>query len=483
MRPLRLPSKLPEHARPQTRRPLILWVALAGGTAFAVGAQPPPEGPQFQVNSHTPNDQIVPAVASRLDGGFVATWESAGPFSSVRARRFAEDGAPTLPDFEVNTYTSGHQRAPAVATDGDGNFVVVWQGFDASSGDNDGYGIHGRRFDSDGDPAGAPFLVNTYTFSQQARPAVATADDGSFVVVWHSFFSPSGYDVQGRRFAADGAPLGSEFKVNDYTTGVQAVPDVAVAVDGSFVVVWQSSQSPTDPSDRSVQARRFDAAGDPLGPQFQVNTYTTGHQHFPAVAIAHDGRFLVVWESAGSGGGDTSGQSVLGRRFAADGSPAGAELQVNSYTIGEQAGADVAAVEGGGFVVSWHSSNSSGGESDRSVQAQRYNLGGDRLGPQFQVHSFTTGHQESTAVAPTTSTGGFVVTWQSVGSFDDDPAPSASIQGQLFPGPVFADGFEGGDTSAWSEVLPRNVPSAGSPAATRSSDRATRPDRGPEIRG
>jgi len=432
----------------------MVWLALAGGTALAVGAQPPPEGGQFQMNSHTPNDQTVPAVASWLDDGFVAAWESAGAFNSIRARRFAADGTPILPDFEVNIFTSGHQRAPAVATDGDGDFVVVWQGFDPPSGDNDGYGIHGRRFDSDGDPAGAPFRVNTNTFSQQASPAVAIADDGSFVVVWHSFFPTSGYDIQGQRFAGDGDPLGPEFKVNEQTSGVQAASDVAMAGDGSFVVVWQSSESPTDPSDRSVQARRYDAAGDPLGPQFQVNTYTPGNQDFPAVALADDGRFFVAWVSFGSGGGDTSGQSVQGRRFAADGSPLGADFQVNSYTIDEQAGADVAAVEGGGFVVTWHSSGASSGDADRSVQAQRFHPGGDRLGPQFQVNDFTTGHQQAPAVAPTTSGGGFVVTWQSVGSFEDDPAPSVSIQGQRFPGPLFADGFQSGNTGAWSEALP-----------------------------
>jgi hypothetical protein len=449
MHPLRLPSVPPELASLRTRRSLILWLALAGGIGLAAGAQPPPEGEQFQINSHTPDDQSLPAIASWPDGSFVAAWESSGPFSSIRARRFAADGAPILPDFEVNTYTSGHQRAPAVATDGDGNFVVVWQGFDITGGDGDGYSIRAQRFDSDGDPAGAPFLVNTHTFSQQVRPAVATDADGSFVVVWHSFFSESGYDVQGQRFAADGDPLGSEFKVNQHTTGVQAHPDVAMAGDGSFVVVWQSSESPTDPADRSVQARRFDAAGAPLGAPFQVNGYTTGNQHLPAVALADDGRFFVVWESAGSAGGDIFEQSVQGRRFAADGSPLGAEFQVNSYTTGDQAGADVAAVEGGGFVVTWHSTGS-GGDPDRSVQAQRFRPGGDRLGTQFQVNRFTTGHQESAAAAPTTSDGGFVVTWQSVGSFGDDPAPSVSIQGQRFPGPLFVDGFESGDTSGWS---------------------------------
>ncbi len=73
----------------------------------------------------------------------------------------------------------------------------------------------------------------------------------------------------------------------------------------------------------------------PVGDQFQVNTYTTDQQWFPSVGAAPDGR-RVVLDSFGSGGNDTSGQSVQGQRFAADGTPMGSEFQVNTYTTGSQ---------------------------------------------------------------------------------------------------------------------------------------------------
>jgi hypothetical protein len=41
----------------------------------------------------------------------------------VPARAAAD---PVGGEFQVNTYTPGHQYEPAVATDGAGNFVVVW---------------------------------------------------------------------------------------------------------------------------------------------------------------------------------------------------------------------------------------------------------------------------------------------------------------------------------------------------------------------
>jgi hypothetical protein len=54
----------------------------------------------------------------------------------------------------------------------------------------------------------------------------------------------------------------------------------------------------------------------PAGPEFQVNTYTTSSQSGPSVAMDPDGAFVVVWQSYGSGGTDTSGRSIQGQRFA-----------------------------------------------------------------------------------------------------------------------------------------------------------------------
>ncbi len=43
---------------------------------------------------------------------------------------------------------------------------------------------------------------------------------------------------------------------------------------------------------------------------FQLNSFTTGDQGAPAVAVGADGGYLVVWESAASAGSDADGSSV-----------------------------------------------------------------------------------------------------------------------------------------------------------------------------
>jgi hypothetical protein len=67
-----------------------------------------------------------------------------------------------------------------------------------------------------------------------------------------------------------------------------------------------------------------------IGPELQVNTYTTGNQIWADVAAASSGDFVVVWHSAGSPGGDSSYDSVQGRFYAAGGTSPGAQFQVNS---------------------------------------------------------------------------------------------------------------------------------------------------------
>ena len=143
---------------------------------------------------------------------------------------------------------------------------------------------------------------------------------------------------------------------------------------GNFVVAWSSyGSSGTDASSYSVQAQRYDATGNPLGSQFQVNSYTTNHQVSPAVASDPAGGFVVAWRSSGSSGTDTDSASVQAQRFLADGNPLGGEFQVNTYTTGYQAGAAVASDASGNFVVAWEGYGSFGTDSSyNSIHAQRY---------------------------------------------------------------------------------------------------------------
>jgi hypothetical protein len=255
---------------------------------------------------------------------------------------------------------------------------VVWHSSASSGTDSDNFSVQGRRFDASGAALGNDFQINTFTNSAQRYPSVAADPSGNFVVVWESPTEPAGsgsysHSVQGQRFDGSGAPLGSEFKINTYTTAAQRHPSVATDTSGNFVVVWESfGSSGSDSSYYSVQGQRFDSSGAPQGTEFQANTYTTGSQDLASVTTDVAGNFFVVWQSVGSSGSDSDSfsKSVQGQFFDASGAPVGSELQINSYTTGLQGVPSVVADAAGNFVVVWHGSGAS--DYGYSIQGQRF---------------------------------------------------------------------------------------------------------------
>src|SRR5262245_38259314 len=217
-------------------------------------------------------------------------------------------------EFQINTYTTGYQSTRSfpghhlIAPGPDGSFVVVWHG----SGQGDAYGIFGQRFDSAGVPQGAEFQVNSYTTSYQNFPAVASDANGNFVVIWASSGQVgSNRVILGQRFDSVGAPRGGEFLVNENTRAQQSAPSVASDASGNFVVVWDSY--PDNQGAWEVFGRRYDSGGGPIGNEFRVNSYTASHQHFSSVSSDAAGNFVVVW-SSDEQDGDAHG--VFGQRYA-----------------------------------------------------------------------------------------------------------------------------------------------------------------------
>ena len=435
-----------------------------------------PIGPEFQVDTYTTNQQVGARVATDTNGNFVVVWQSYGSPStdhsgtSIQAQRYDETGAPLGAQFQVNTYTTGNQWFPAVASDSSGRFVVVWGSQGSAGTDTDGWSVQGQRFASNGAPLGAQFQVNTYTTSTQYDPFVASDATGRFVVVWEgdgSAGSDTSYSsIHGQRYDSSGTPVGSEFQVNTYTTSYQRFPSVASDPAGDFVVVWQSYGSSGDTDDFSVQGQRYSSSGGALGGQFQVNGYTTGYQGLPSVASDALGNFVVVWESFGSAGTDTDRKSIQGQRYAANGAQIGGQFQVDSYTTSIQAGASVATDAAGDFVVVWNSYGSAGSDtSDYSVQGQIYLGDGAPVGGQFQVNTYTTSVQGGPYVAMKPDGRSFVAVWSGNGSSGTDTS-LRSIHGQRYlPEPCSALGIAAVLPSLFALARRRASRRAGSPAS------------------
>jgi hypothetical protein len=350
---------------------VVVWYSLQDGSGSGIFGQRyadsgAPLGPEFRVNTYTTLPQLDPALAVDGAGNFLVAWTSQsqdGSSTGVFAQRYGSSGAPMGPEFRVNTDTAGPQTAPAVASAATGGFVVAWMSFDGSL-----YGIFGRRFADTGAPLGPEFRVNAYTPGYHHDPSVAAAATGDFVVVWSSDGQDGSDDgVFGQRFAASGVPLGPEFRVNSYTAGHQSAPAVALADSSGFVVVWQSFLQ--DGSGYGVYAQRFADSGAPLGTEFRVNAFTSLNQNKPRVALDTAGNFVVVWESYNQDG-STAGGGIFAQRYAASGGPLGPQFRVNTYTTSNQRAPSAAADPLGSFVVVWSSIGQDG--NDYGVFGQRF---------------------------------------------------------------------------------------------------------------
>ena len=382
-------------------------VASAFVAAASAASAQAPAGGEFRVNTQTADMQFDADAASTPDGGFVVVWTSrvAAPADyDVFGQRYNPAGLPLGGEFRVNSYTTAVQRRPRVAVHRDGSFVVVWMSVQANQG------FWGRRFDAGGAAVGAEFRIDT-TGAGGTAPAIAMDGAGDFVVAWWNLapLDPDG-GVFAQRMSARGTRTGSEFRVNTYVTGPQLIPSVGVEKDGRFVIAWTSWLQ--DGSSYGAFAQSFEASGAPAGSEFRINAYTTGRQRDPQIATDGGDKFVVTWSSEGQ---DGSQYGVLARVYFIGGAPIGSEFRVNSFTTGQQIASGVAAQENGDFVVAWTSEFQDGARY--GVTGQRFSAFGTRRGAEFLVNTYTPGEQVLPTLAHD-PVGNFVVAWESRGGQD-----------------------------------------------------------------
>jgi Ca2+-binding RTX toxin-like protein len=272
--------------------------------------------------------------------------------------------------------------------------------------------------------AGTEFSVNTHTAFNQTAPSTASFSDGGFVVVWGTLdTAQDGSDsaIKAQRFDAAGNPAGPEFLVNNQAANVQSTADVATFDDGSFVVTWVSNDPAQDGSSAAVKARLFDASGAPMGPEFLVNTQTVSRQDDPHVTVLDNGDFVVSWN-------DWNGFDMKAQIFNADGTKDGGEFRLNTSLSANQEYGDVVALSGGGFVATWRTTDVLADGNGQAVIARVFN-GAGAGGSEILVNTAATGLQYSPTIAGLPD-GGFVVAWYTTDVAQD--GNSGAIKAQIF---------------------------------------------------
>lgn len=321
----------------------------------------------FRVNSGMAADQEHPVVQVLPDGGAVFAWQGGVPGQQdIFARVLSAAGTFTSGDILINTFTSGQQADPGIALLGNGNLVIVWSSFGQ---DGSLQGVFGQVLAPGGAKIGTEFQANQYSSYNQRTPAVTKLATGGFVIAWvteHQRFENS-VDVAARFFTDAAEVDGNEFILNA-GTNLCANPSVVAMPGGGVFAAWSERQLAEIVNGWDVAVGRFGRDGSRLGAPVILNQYRSGDQYAPRLALLPDA-LLAVWSSARQ---DSSREGVFGRYVTLEGAPLGSEFQINTTTISQQIHPAVASDGAERFLAVW--SCFLGGAASFDIVGQRYAL-------------------------------------------------------------------------------------------------------------
>jgi len=209
-------------------------------------------------------------------------------------------------------------------------------------------------------------LVNSTTRNAQFESVNASSSNGSSVAVWTDTYSSTDRDIRAQRFDAYGNKSGPEIVISNSSLD-ERTPAVAMDGFGNFVVAWQQRQTN---GDTNVVAKRFNAAGAPLGSVVQVGAGTF-REHDPSVAMDDYGNFVVAYTR------DTNNNNpdVFAKRY----NFANQLVNVIDVAVSSTAedNAKIAMTPDGRFNVVWEQTYS---VNDHDIYMKRYAASGALLG-------------------------------------------------------------------------------------------------------
>ena len=312
------------------------------------------------------------------------------------------------PGTQVNTTDGSTAQFDSEITPlQDGGYVVVWTDLSLTYNPQ-GSAIVGQRYDSagnkiGGDPAhGGEVHLSLFPNGNQSRPAVTTLANGDIAVAYADLFFGNS-DITVHIFD----PSLHFVRTDLIEDGLAQTffPALTALADGSYVVSYTLGTG----TNTEVVARTVSAAG-MMGAQFNLEHHPVGSatlpQSFSHLATLSNGNAVAVYTDTFSGA-DTDIKFTI---LTPAGSPVKEGLGVTGATTSlAENGADVAALHGGGFVVTWTEPATGGTDIHATIMSN------DGLPIAFGLLvNTTTPRNQSASDVVALDDGGFLVTWEDV---------------------------------------------------------------------
>lgn len=275
-------------------------------------------GSEVAVNVPNALEAVSPSIVSLANDGYLVVFADADNTLGkivLKQQQFDSSGAPVGSAVTLNTLgnaVSSISTGEAIRRDAN-SYTFVWGGFKAGVGTE----IWQQAFLNDGTPVGAETQVNTTTTQTQSQPQITQFDDGTYAIVWTSRLQDGSLNgVYMRRFNAAGVATTAEILVTTSTLNNQQSPTLAKLTDGSLVIAWASNH--TDAANYELYAQVFDVAGNKVGTEFLINTFTGGNQGSVHLLAGDDNSFIASYVSYEA---DLVQRNITRRVFTLDATP------------------------------------------------------------------------------------------------------------------------------------------------------------------
>ncbi len=397
-----------------TRTPLLLFAFAATLSALpSQAAGPVAVAPAFKLTPCAACAVTNPAVAGAPAGAFMTAFDSKsladGP--SVQARNYRPTGLAAGVPFRVQAAATPPQFDAAVASNSAGVYVAAWSTVDPATRNSD---VWAQRYDATGKAAGTAIRVNDdggLPHILDTRPAVAMAADGGFVVAWIRIVeAPAGdgaNQIWSRRFAAAGTPVSTPVQLSSGLVNGDR-PTVCIDTLKRGVVEWTNGldQGPFEPSLNGIAVRRVALTGVPLGAALVVAQPRANEAH-GAVSCGAGGTFVVAWQTDQSPAKDSA--DIVAQRFTPNATRSGAAFVVNTGGTDQQRTPAIFHDAAGNFVIAWQDR----APGHAGIYGQRFSGVGARLGTTFTIATATPSRTPPSAVrlAAAGPANAFVAVW------------------------------------------------------------------------
>ncbi len=349
----------------------------------------------------------APQIAVLEGGGFVVTWygnTTDGQQTDIFLQRFDADGLMLGSAVRLQgAEGKRHDLGSSISALNGGGFAVAWVG---ETLDQQGYDIFIQTFDANGLQTVRHRIQGMEGNLNDNGPQFVALDGGAYALTWSSETSDGqGYDIFVHRFDEGSVPVGNAIRLQGAAGEVHDGGEQITALkDGALVVTWQSHNG----ENSTIFVQRIESDGSIVADPVRLQGPSSDpYEFYPQIAALDDGGFVVTWH-----GMPSTGQlaDIFVQRFDVDGSTAGARVSLRGAAgnVGDYA-PQITAIEGGKYVVVWHAEIWNGQASDIFVQA--FASDGSKIGAPVGLQGMAGYLHDNYPKVVALNGGGFVVAW------------------------------------------------------------------------